>query len=69
MTTSSNNSSSILTKLWRKIKSAIVQDLPVELDACELCRKTECSQGHWQDCTNRIEHAKRLEIDRAKQSS
>jgi hypothetical protein len=43
------------------ISQHIIQDVPPELDACEICRKTECLQDEWIACENRIAHAKCLE--------
>jgi hypothetical protein len=47
--------------LLQDISQRIIQDVPPELDACEICRKTECSQDEWIVCENRIAHAKCLE--------
>ena len=48
--------------LLHDISQRIIQDVPPELDACEICRKTECSQDEWIVCENRIAHAKCLEV-------
>jgi len=50
-----------LKRLLQDISQRIIQDVPPELDACEICRKTECSQDEWIMCENRIAHAKCLE--------
>ena len=50
-----------LQGLLRSIGQHIIQDVPHELHACEICRKTECSQDEWIVCDNRIAHAKCLE--------
>jgi len=50
-----------LKRLLQTISQPIIQDVPPELDACEFCRKTECSQDEWIVCENRIAHAKCLE--------
>ena len=50
-----------LKRLLQTISQRIIQDVPPELDACEICRKTECSRDEWIVCENRIAHAKCLE--------
>ena len=50
-----------LKRLLQDISQCIIQDVPPELDACEICRKTECLQDEWIVCENRIAHAKCLE--------
>jgi hypothetical protein len=50
-----------LRGLLRRIGNGIVQDVPQELYACEICRKTQCDQDEWIVCENRIAHAKCLE--------
>lgn len=50
-----------LRLLLQTISQRIIQDVPPELDACEICRKTECSQDEWIVCEDRIAHAKCLE--------
>ena len=46
-----------------KLKSHLVTDVPIELDACEDCRATECSHDKLIHCENRINRAKRIEAD------
>jgi len=43
-----------LKGLFQRIKRAIIQDVPPELYACEICRKTQCAHGEWLTCENRI---------------
>jgi hypothetical protein len=50
-----------LRDLLRRIGDGIVQDVPPELYACEICRETRCDQDQWIVCENRIAHAKCLE--------
>jgi hypothetical protein len=50
-----------LKQLLQRIGKRIVQDVPHELDACEICRKSECTHDEWIVCENRIAHAKCLE--------
>jgi hypothetical protein len=57
-----------LRQLLQAISQRIVQDVPPELDACEICRKTECSQDEWIVCEKRIAHAKCLEAFQNKKS-
>jgi len=58
-----------LRRVLQQIGRSIIQDVPVGLDACEICRKTECTQDEWIVCENRIAHSKCLEeIDYRKAS-
>ena len=50
-----------LKRLLQRISQHIIQDVPPELHACEICRKTECLQDEWIACENRIAHVKCLE--------
>ena len=47
----------------QKLKSHLVTDVPIELDACEDCRVTECSHDRLIHCENRINRAKLIEAD------
>ncbi len=58
-----------LQRLLQGIGRRIIQDVPVELDACEICRKTECTQDEWIVCEERIAHAKCLEALHDKKES
>lgn len=50
-----------LKRVLQRIGESILQDVPSELAACEICRKTECTEDEWIVCDNRIAHAKCLE--------
>ena len=50
-----------LKNILRRVKINLIQETPVEISACEICRKTECSEDEWIRCENRIAHAKCLE--------
>ena len=50
-----------LKRLLQRIGAGIVQDVPPELYACEICRRTRCVQDEWIVCESRIAHAKCLE--------
>lgn len=50
-----------LGRLWQRIGAGVIADVPSELYACEVCRKTQCTQGEWVVCENRIAQAKLLE--------
>jgi hypothetical protein len=56
--------------LLQTISQHIIQDVPPELYACEICRKTECLQDEWIACENRIAHMKCLNAlqDKTKQN-
>ena len=58
-----------LKRLLQTISQPIIQDVPPELDACEICRKTQCSQDEWIVCENRIAHMKCLEAYQGKKRS
>ncbi len=49
---------SMLKRLLHTTSQHIIQDVPPELHACEICRKTECLQDEWITCENRLVHAK-----------
>ncbi|MCB9076061.1 MAG: hypothetical protein H6631_00545 [Anaerolineaceae bacterium] len=51
----------ILQRILLRIKDEIVQEVPADLAACEICRKTDCRDDEWITCENRIAHAKCLE--------
>lgn len=58
-----------LRQVLQSIGRRIIQDVPPKLDACEICRKTECSHDEWIVCENRIAHAKCLEALQDKKPS
>jgi hypothetical protein len=37
-----------------RLKSAVVQDCPPELYACEVCGKLECDEAEWTNCGKRL---------------
>lgn len=49
-----------LQQLLKNLKKEIVQDIPDELAACEICGATECHNDEWINCEKRIAHAKCL---------
>ncbi|MCB0192248.1 MAG: hypothetical protein KDJ65_09930 [Anaerolineae bacterium] len=63
-----NQKRNVLRNLLKRIKDEWVQEIPLELSACEVCRKTECNQDEWIVCENRIAHAKCLEEIRAREA-
>jgi transcription initiation factor IIE alpha subunit len=50
-----------LKRLLQSISQHAIQEVPPEMYACEICRRTDCSQDEWIVCENRIAHAKCLE--------
>ena len=56
----------ILQRVLQRLKNEWVQEIPLEIAACEVCRKTECTEDEWITCENRIAHAKCLEEIRLK---
>ncbi|MCB0210576.1 MAG: hypothetical protein KDJ52_14655 [Anaerolineae bacterium] len=63
-----NQKHNILKGILQRIKDDWIQEIPLELAACEVCRKTECSEDEWIVCENRIAHAKCLEEIRAREA-
>jgi len=58
-----------LKRLLTTIRQRIIQEVPPELDACEICRRTECLQDEWIVCENRIAHVRcRAEHEHASRS-
>jgi hypothetical protein len=41
-------------RLWSKMKSAVVQDMPSSLEECEACREVDCTQERWRTCERRL---------------
>lgn len=39
-----------LSKLWTRIRDAVIQDGPPFLDDCEFCRALNCGGDHWSTC-------------------
>lgn len=58
-----------LKRLLKALSQPIIQEIPPELEACEICRRTECSQDEWIVCETRIAHAKCLEAYQEKMRS
>jgi hypothetical protein len=49
-----------LKRLLNKIGERAIREVPPELYACEICRRTECLHDEWIVCENRIAHARCL---------
>ncbi len=44
-----------VARLRRWARSAIVQEVPAEMERCEFdCRKDHCTLGEWDTCENRL---------------
>jgi hypothetical protein len=43
-----------LASAWRRLCAGVVQDVPLDLDRCESCRETCCSQERWLRCELRL---------------
>lgn len=50
-----------LIEIFKYIKNSIIQNVPNELYACEICKKTKCNNIEWNNCEYRISHMKRLD--------
>ena len=49
-----------LKNILKSLKNNIIQEVPNELYACEMCKK-KCINEQWISCKNRIMHMRRLE--------
>jgi hypothetical protein len=58
-----------LSSLWRYAVETVVQPLPRELYACDLCRNTRCTMREWVVCEKRIAHVAYLEAIQEKEHS
>jgi hypothetical protein len=59
-----------LGELARRIKEAIVKDVPPEGRVCELiCGRTLCSQQEWLMCEKRIELRKRISTSESRKKA
>lgn len=47
-------SPSFFGKLWRRLGSGVVQDVPPSLEQCEACREVDCTQERWRSCPQRL---------------
>jgi len=43
-----------LSTLISRVKRALIQPVPPELEACEVCGKLQCSDAEWKSCEKRI---------------
>lgn len=43
-----------LGRLWTRVRSGLVADVPPSLEACECCRETNCTQRRWETCEHRL---------------
>ncbi len=41
-------------RLWTRIKTGVVQDVPPGLEECETCREVDCTQERWLRCERRL---------------
>ncbi len=59
----------VFSRLRSSISSRLVVRVPDEMSCCEFdCRKTECLDGDWEGCQQRLRYAERLRADRCKAS-
>ncbi len=43
-----------LGKLWTRLWSGVIEDVPASLEECESCRELHCTQERWENCEKRI---------------
>jgi len=41
-------------RVWTRLKSEVIQDVPPGLEECELCREVNCTQARWLSCARRL---------------
>lgn len=59
----------VFSRLRSSISSRLVVRVPDEVSCCEFdCRKSECLEGEWQGCQQRLRYAERLRTDRGEAS-
>ena len=52
---------SFFSRFGIRIREFFVQDLPAELQACESCPETNCTQARWETCAGRLYTASQIE--------
>ena len=45
---------SFFQRMFQRLSRLIIEDVPPEIDACETCRETECTEERFETCENRI---------------
>jgi hypothetical protein len=40
--------------VWTRIRESVILDVPPSLEQCECCKRRDCSQEHWEGCTQRL---------------
>jgi hypothetical protein len=43
-----------LGRIWGRMWAGVVQDVPPSLEACEACRRTDCTEKTWRVCAERL---------------
>lgn len=51
----SMRSESWFGRLWTRLSSGVVQEVPAALEECESCREVDCTQERWLHCERRLE--------------
>jgi hypothetical protein len=55
MVTRKQNNQGRIYQVRQWFKTLLIQDVPEEIAACEFeCRRTDCRQGEWETCPNRL---------------
>ena len=56
---------SYVYRLWQRLKSKMIQEVPEDYSWCEFdCEKLQCSMGDWENCEKRL----RLKAESQEQS-
>jgi hypothetical protein len=42
------------SEIWKRLRQAVVDDVPASLEECESCREVECTQERWLACERRL---------------
>jgi len=48
----------LLRNIWEWVQGQFVSEVPEDDALCEFdCRKPQCIEGEWENCTRRLQHA------------
>jgi hypothetical protein len=65
MSAKKSEKSGLLHRIRSSLSRKLVAQVPDEMSCCEFeCRRTECLEGEWDQCRQRLDYAERLREDR-----